>query len=133
MIDIVNGLLVRDGTVLLVRRGSRRTAYPDTWSFPGGHVEGAESLEAALIRELAEELGIVPTDHTPLGTLADPNSQPGAPVTYHLFTVTAWRGGEPVLRGDEHTELRWLRPNAAMSLPDLALNSYRPLLERLDV
>ncbi len=44
-----------------------------------------------------------------------------------MYSVTAWEGGEPLL-GDEHTELRWFTPTAAIALPDLALEEYRPLL-----
>jgi len=130
MIDIVNGLLVRAGTVLLVRRSATRKAHPGKWSFPGGHAEPGETLDAALIRELGEELAIVPTSYACLQSLADPHARPGDPVTYHLYRVTAWRGGEPALQGDEHSALGWFRPSDAKRL-DLALASYRPLLDAL--
>jgi len=58
MTDIVNGLLVRDGLVLMARRSRHRRSYSDTWSFPGGHVEPGETFDEALVRELHEELGI---------------------------------------------------------------------------
>jgi 8-oxo-dGTP diphosphatase len=45
-----------------------------------------------------------------------------------MYIVTAWDGGEPILVGDEHTELRWLSAEQADVLPDLALQEYRPLL-----
>jgi NUDIX domain len=61
MRNIVNGLLVRQGTVLLAKRSLHRKAYPGLWSFPGGHVEENEPLLEALARELREEIGIVPT------------------------------------------------------------------------
>lgn len=128
-IAIVNGLLVRPGSVLLVRRSAHRRAYPGTWSFPGGHSEKGETLDAALIREIGEELAVTPTIYEPLGTLADPDAPA---VTYHLFRISAWRGGDPRLLGDEHSELRWFRPRDAMRLPDLALPSYRPLLGTLE-
>lgn len=44
MRNIVNALLLREGKVLLARRSRHRKAYPDLWSFPGGHVEGDETL-----------------------------------------------------------------------------------------
>lgn len=47
MSNIVNALLVREGTVLLARRSPRRAAYPGLWSFPGGHVEANETLDEA--------------------------------------------------------------------------------------
>src|SRR5436190_8776587 len=61
MRNIVNALFVRDGAVLLVRRSPHRSTYPGFWSFPGGHVEPGESLAEALVREVREEVGVVPT------------------------------------------------------------------------
>jgi len=123
--NIVNGLLVRDGAVLLARRAPHRAAHADRWSFPGGHVEPGETLEAALIRELGEEIGVTPTRYAPAGTIADPDIDD--PATYHMFIVSDWQG-EPELRGDEHTALRWCGLQEAAALHDLALEAYRPLL-----
>jgi 8-oxo-dGTP diphosphatase len=127
--DIVNALLIRQGLVLLAKRSSRRKAYPSLWSFPGGHVEKGESLAKALDRELREEIGVAPIDYKLLGTIADPNTAKDDPVTYHMYAVTAWRGGEPTIIDDEHTELRWFKLAAAISLADLAVAEYRPLLQ----
>lgn len=71
---VVNAVLVRDGAVLLARHSAHRAAYPGLWSFPGGHVEPGETLEAALAREAGEEIGVVPTAFRPVGTIADPNA-----------------------------------------------------------
>ena len=131
MRDIVNALLVRRGLVLLARRSPRRKAYPGLWSFPGGHVEKGEGLAQALGRELREEIGVTPIDSSFLGTIADPNAAADDPVTYHMYAVRTWRGGEPTKLDDEHTELRWFTQAAAISLPDLALAEYRPLLQKI--
>jgi len=128
MHNIVNALFVRDGRVLLARRSPHRTSYPCLWSFPGGHLEPHETLIAALIREVEEEVGVIPKAFAFLGTIADPNTSTIDPVTYHMYVVTAWSGGEPAPLGDEHTELVWLTPAIASALPDLALNEYRSLL-----
>jgi 8-oxo-dGTP diphosphatase len=118
---------VRDGKVLLVRRSPHRGAYPGRWSFPGGHVEPHETLTEALIREIREELAVAPTSFSFLGSIKDPHATEADPATYHMYSVTAWEGGEPTLLGDEHTELYWFAPAAAIALPDLALEEYRPL------
>ncbi len=84
---IANALLLQGGKVLLARRSPARKAYPDLWSFPGGHVEPGETLEEALVREASEEIGIVPLIYSVLGTIADPNAH----ATYHMFSVISWK------------------------------------------
>lgn len=127
---IVNALLVRDGAVLLARRSRHRAAYPGLWSFPGGHVEPGEALEAALRRELREEIGVTPLAATPLGVIADPNAAADDPAAYHMYAVRAWSGGEPGALGDEHSGLGWFDLAAALALPDLALGEYRQVIRK---
>ena len=50
-------LIDRDGRVLLAQRPEGKS-MAGLWEFPGGKVEVGETPEAALIRELEEELGI---------------------------------------------------------------------------
>jgi 8-oxo-dGTP diphosphatase len=128
---IVNALHVRNGDVLLARRSQYRSAYPGLWSFPGGHQEQYETLAEALVREVQEEVTVTPTSFALLETISDPNTTKTDPATYHMYLVTAWDGGEPILSGDEHTELWWLTPAAASALPDLAREEYRPLFHRM--
>jgi 8-oxo-dGTP diphosphatase len=127
MTDVVNGLLVRQATVLLGRRSSRRKSYPGLWDIPGGHVEPSETLDDALLRELAEEIGIVASAFAPAGQITDPSA---ARVVYHIYVVTDWQH-EPRLANDEHSELRWFSPEEAMALPDLALDEYRAIFKAL--
>ena len=57
MTTVVAAIIERDGRILI---GQRKNLghHPLKWEFPGGKVELGESPEAALIRELEEELGI---------------------------------------------------------------------------
>jgi len=55
--EVVAGLISR-GDRLLVCQRSQDGDFPLKWEFPGGKVENGESHEAALVRELREELGI---------------------------------------------------------------------------
>jgi 8-oxo-dGTP pyrophosphatase MutT (NUDIX family) len=57
-VQLVAALFVRDGRVLLCRRGPKRRWYPDSWDLVGGHVEQGEAPQDALVREVREELGI---------------------------------------------------------------------------
>jgi 8-oxo-dGTP diphosphatase len=129
--NIVNGLLVREDLVLLARRSAHRSAYPNLWSFPGGHVEPDETLDDALLRELREEIGVNPTQFRPLCSIVDPNTAVADHVIYHMYLVTTWQGGEPAIIDGEHVELRWLPMRMAMTVPSLALEEYRPLFEGL--
>jgi|CXWL01.1.fsa_nt_gi 8-oxo-dGTP diphosphatase len=52
------GILERNGAYLMVQRAAGVT-MPGAWCFPGGHVEPDETPRRAVVREMAEELGIV--------------------------------------------------------------------------
>ena len=129
MRDVVNALLLRQGSVLLARRSPHRKAYPGLWSFPGGHVEAEETLEQALTREASEEVNVAPVIYSAVARIADPNTT-SEPITYHMYAVREW-SGEPCIINGEHTELRWFTFEEAKALPDLALEDYRLLFDSL--
>ena len=131
MRQIVNALLVRDGAVLLAKRSPARRAYPGSWSFPGGHVEAGETLNDALVREVQEEIGVTPTCFRMLGSIQEPNLRTYDEATYHLYAVSVWEGVQPILIGDEHTELRWVTLDRAGSISGLAMSEYVDFFEML--
>lgn len=57
MTTVVAAVIERDGRVLIAQR-KRTGQHPLKWEFPGGKVEAGEAPEAAVVRELEEELGI---------------------------------------------------------------------------
>ncbi|MGB6485210.1 MAG: (deoxy)nucleoside triphosphate pyrophosphohydrolase [Candidatus Acidiferrales bacterium] len=54
---VVAAIIARDGCVLACQR-SRRSKFALKWEFPGGKVQPGETPQAALERELNEELGV---------------------------------------------------------------------------
>lgn len=59
----VGGVLLRGDRILLGKRSADRTLYPGIWDIVGGHQIEGETPEQTLVRELAEELGIVSVEH----------------------------------------------------------------------
>jgi mutator protein MutT len=57
-VDVVAGLIVQEGRLLVCQRRKENATFPLKWEFPGGKVETNEAHEDALRRELMEELGI---------------------------------------------------------------------------
>lgn len=126
MKDVAEGILIRGDEILMARRAAHKQNYPNTWSFPGGHVEPGETIEEALVRELREEVGVKAQGYEFLCTLEDYNLS----MIFHLYVVSDWDGHISNL-GDEHSELRWVPINKASSLPDLALDAYHDIFKNL--
>lgn len=95
-----------DGRVLIAQRPPGKQ-LAGLWEFPGGKVEAFERPEAALIRELREELGIEVSE----SCLAPFVFASHAYETFHLlmplYLCRRW-SGQVVAR--EHSALAWVRP-----------------------
>jgi 8-oxo-dGTP diphosphatase len=120
-----------EGRVLIAKRPQGRS-LAGLWEFPGGKVEQGEAPESALIRELAEELGIgiAPSDLTPLTFVS--HAYPDFHLLMPLYLCRRWRG-EPAAH--EGQDLAWVRPNElsgyAMPPADEPLKAVLPgLLSR---
>ncbi len=95
-----------DGRVLLAQRPQGK-AMAGLWEFPGGKVDPGESPESALIRELAEELGIdVAASCLAPFTFAS-HAYPDFHLLMPLFVCRKW-AGLPVPR--EGQRLKWVWP-----------------------
>ncbi len=105
-----------DGRVLLAQRPPGK-AYAGYWEFPGGKVEAGESLEAALARELAEELGIAIAP--PCRWITRVFEYPHATVRLNFFRVFAWEGTPHPHEGQVFS---WQRPDAVEVTPLLPAN-----------
>lgn len=102
-----------DGRVLLAQRPEGK-AMAGLWEFPGGKIEDGETPEAALIRELQEELGI----DTRASCLAPLTFASHSYEDFHLlmplFACRRWEGSVVPREGQT---LKWVRPNEMASFP----------------
>jgi ADP-ribose pyrophosphatase YjhB (NUDIX family) len=98
----VGAVVVRDGELLLVRRG--RGAGQGMWSIPGGRVELGETLTGAVGRELAEETGVVARETRYLGHVERIGG--GWHFVIHDFLVTVDEDAA-ITAGDDASEVRW--------------------------
>ncbi len=125
-VDVAVAVLVRaDGRVLLALRPKPKV-YAGYWEFPGGKVEQGESVPAALVRELREELGIETRRAYPWITRVF--DYPHALVRLHIYRVLEW-SGEP--RQHEHEGLAWEAPEAISVAPLLPANG--PIVRALQL
>ena len=114
-------LIDTDGRVLLAQRPEGKS-MAGLWEFPGGKVESGETPEAALIRELEEELGIC----TWQSCLAPLTFASHAYEDFHLlmplFACRKWQG---VPQPQEGQALKWVRKqdlrSYSMPVADLPL------------
>lgn len=113
LLVVACALVDADRRVLIAQRPEGKS-MAGLWEFPGGKVESGETPEAALIRELDEELGI----ETRQACLAPLSFASHAYESIHLlmplYVCRKWQG-TPVSR--EHTALKWVRPQALRDYP----------------
>ena len=119
--EVAAALIIRSNLILLGQRSPERAFYPDVWDLFGGHVEPGELLEQTLVRELEEELGILPTEWTFLETLhvslLTSENEPADELTVHLYLVTEWRGTPVNRQPEEHSAIDWFSLAEAIQLP----------------
>lgn len=119
--EVAVGVLIResDGALLITSRpaGKPRAGW---WEFPGGKLEAGETVEAALRRELQEELGI--TIRNCIAWKVTEHDYPHALVRLHWCKVTQWEGDFEMREGQD---MSWqqlpltVRPVLEGSLPVL--------------
>jgi 8-oxo-dGTP diphosphatase len=113
LLVVACALIDADRRVLIAQRPVGKD-MAGLWEFPGGKVEPDESPEAALIRELQEELSI----KTKQACLAPLSFVSHAYESFHLlmplYVCRKWQG-QP--QPNEHQALKWVRPQALRDYP----------------
>ena len=110
VVDVVAGVIAdARGRILLARRTEGRD-LAGLWEFPGGKREPGELAEAALARELHEELGITIDVGAPL--IAVPQQYPHKRLRLDVRRIASWRGTPKGLDGQA---LAWVPPHKLAS------------------
>jgi ADP-ribose pyrophosphatase len=106
-------LIDRDGRVLLAQRPEGKS-MAGLWEFPGGKVEPGETPEAALIRELDEELGIGTWQSCLAPLTFASHSYDDFHLLMPLFACRKWQG---VPSAREGQALAWAKPSELRQYP----------------
>ena len=115
MTKIVAKALVRssEGLCLVLHRGNTHPRFPGHIDFPGGEVEPKETPEAAVMREIQEETGLL-VDPKKLKKLFTKQYQQA---THVLFEAKLTEPDAKVALSWEHKSYRWITPEELKSLP----------------
>jgi 8-oxo-dGTP diphosphatase len=124
IVPVAVGVVARaDRAVLLADRPAGKP-YAGYWEFPGGKIEAGESVEHALARELAEELGVTVIESAPWVTFDF--DYPHAYVRLHFRRVLRWTGTPTAHEGQR---LLFHRPGTPAPAP--LLPAARPVMRWL--
>jgi 8-oxo-dGTP pyrophosphatase MutT (NUDIX family) len=126
----VGALLVNhDRKILMGLRAAWKSAWPNHWDTIGGRVEIGESLEAALVREVQEEVGVTPTEYYWIECIEERRPELYGKAVHHIFRVLGWEGGDPKNICEEHSEIRWFDVEELTHLSNLVDCDYPRLVQ----
>ncbi|WP_310493976.1 Nudix family hydrolase [Dechloromonas sp.] len=131
VVEVAAAVMLRaDGTEFLLAQRPEGKVYAGYWEFPGGKVEPGESVRAALIRELQEELGITATACSPW--LTRQFTYPHATVRLNFWRVTAWDGEIGITAPLEHSAVDWQKTGEPATVTPI-LPANDPILKALSL
>jgi 8-oxo-dGTP diphosphatase len=106
-------LIDADGRVLIAQRPAGKS-MAGLWEFPGGKVEAGERPEQSLIRELAEELGIVVKEECLAPLTFASHSYADFHLLMPLYVCRRWEG---IVTPRESQRLAWVKPQRLRDYP----------------
>ncbi len=111
-LPVVAVALVRADARVLLQQRPPGGSLAGLWEFPGGKVEADETPEAALIREIREELGVELETFTPAAFASEPLGQ--RHLILLLYIARHWIGEPQAL---EATAIQWATVDEMQALP----------------
>lgn len=105
----VKAIVENDNKILLLKRSPKKTHAQYFWDVPGGRIDGEETIDEAMKRELSEEIGftgaftiekVVHTYRLPF----DVENKHGLLLVYYKVSADV----SEVQLSEEHSEFRWI-------------------------
>lgn len=104
MIKVAVGVVFDDKQRILITQRAEHISHGGFWEFPGGKLEADELAEAALVREIKEEVGVDVLEYRFLGDL---NHDYGTRAV-HLFVFAVNKHQGEARRCELQSDLRWV-------------------------
>ncbi|MCP4476300.1 MAG: 8-oxo-dGTP diphosphatase MutT [Gammaproteobacteria bacterium] len=124
VIDIALGIIFNEQQQLLIALRTKDSDQGNLWELPGGKVEAEESVEAALVREMHEELAIIVKRVQPIMSVA--HRYHNRTVRLQTFHIIDYQGR---IIGAEGQPLRWV---ALQQLPTIQFPAAnKPIIDWL--
>lgn len=120
MILVVAAVIERADRRILIGQRRRSDSSPLKWEFPGGKVQQAEAPEAALARELREELGVTLRKCREIARIQHEYGGSADPLEIRFFAAEI---GEEPLQPSVFEKVEWVLPKDLGSYDFLAANS----------
>ena len=125
LLVVAAAMIDPDGRILIAQRPAHKS-LGGLWEFPGGKVEPGESCEAALVRELKEELAVhIEADALDPYAFAS-HAYEDFNLLMPLYVLRRWQGEPQAL---EAQALAWARPEELLNYPMPPADL--PLVEKL--
>lgn len=117
LLSVVVGLVFDDDGRVLIQQRTEPPEIAGQWEFPGGKIEPDELPEAAVARELAEEIDVAVLSSEPFMRVR--HAYPGKTVMLEVLEVTRWSGAA---RGLEGQAVTWAKISELDDFTMLAAN-----------
>jgi 8-oxo-dGTP diphosphatase len=123
-------IIVRKENKILLMKRSQSVINGGLYAFPGGGVDGSETLMHAIIRESKEELGIILAEESVhfVHTMHVKTEKNGEFIAFYFETST-YDGNPSIMEPDKCDELAWFDRHA---LPQPMINTHEHALNMID-